>query len=145
RLRRQRVEIWSSGFSLRDVRKTSRTKVRPYHCSSISPPEGGTPCFQQGLLSEINPPRRERIMAKTCGSIYPDVPSNEAGMNTPRLPGKIRIASPCHARWEDMGGDERVRFCDHCGKNVYNLSALTAAQGAALIEAKEGRLCARFH
>jgi hypothetical protein len=60
------------------------------------------------------------------------------------LPLKIRIASPCHARWEDMGGDDRVRFCGQCRKNVYNLSSLTAPEAAALIAAKHGRLCVRM-
>ena len=66
-------------------------------------------------------------------------------MNTIALPAKIQVASPCHARWEDMRGDERARFCGHCQKNVYNLSALTKKEAAALIQAKEGRLCIRFY
>ena len=65
-------------------------------------------------------------------------------MNKPELPFKLKIASPCHARWEDMGGDDRVRFCDHCRKNVYNLSAMTAGDATALLEAKGGNLCARM-
>ncbi len=32
----------------------------------------------------------------------------------------VRIASPCSASWDDMVGDERVRFCGQCTKNVYN-------------------------
>ncbi|MDB6016530.1 MAG: hypothetical protein JWR19_1019 [Pedosphaera sp.] len=64
---------------------------------------------------------------------------------TDALPFKIRIASPCSARWEDMGGDDRIRFCDHCRKNVYNFTSLTAPEVAALVEAKGGNLCARMH
>jgi hypothetical protein len=66
-------------------------------------------------------------------------------MNAIDLPFKIRIASPCAARWEDMGGDDRVRFCDHCRKNVYNLSNLPAAEATALLGAKGGQLCARIY
>lgn len=66
-------------------------------------------------------------------------------MNTKNLPFKINIATPCPARWEDMGGDDRVRFCDHCRKNVYNISALTTAEAAALLESKQGNLCARIY
>lgn len=62
----------------------------------------------------------------------------------PSLP-EIRIASPCHARWDDMEGDERVRFCGQCQKNVYDLSVLTAEAAAALVREKEGRLCAQFY
>jgi hypothetical protein len=34
----------------------------------------------------------------------------------------IEIASPCPASWDEMVGDERVRFCRQCGLNVYNVS-----------------------
>jgi hypothetical protein len=66
-------------------------------------------------------------------------------MKTTELPLKLRIASPCTARWEDMKGDEQVRFCSHCQKNVYNLSALSSADATALVKSKEGKLCARFY
>jgi hypothetical protein len=58
---------------------------------------------------------------------------------------EIRVASPCHARWEDMCGDERARFCGSCQKNVYNLSAMTRAQIETLIREKEGKFCGRFY
>jgi len=57
----------------------------------------------------------------------------------------VRIASPCGARWDDMVGDERVRFCGSCEKNVYNLSAMTRAAAEALLREKEGSLCARVY
>src|SRR3954447_6761233 len=66
-------------------------------------------------------------------------------MNITDLPIKIRVASPCHARWDDMRGDHQARFCNQCQKNVYNLSALTAPEAAALIKSKEGNLCVRFY
>ena len=37
----------------------------------------------------------------------------------------VRVASPCNASWDAMKGDDRVRFCGECQKNVYNLSAMT--------------------
>ena len=57
----------------------------------------------------------------------------------------IRVASPCHARWNDMDGDERARFCGQCQKNVYNLSAMTRAQIETLVREKEGKFCGRFY
>jgi hypothetical protein len=57
----------------------------------------------------------------------------------------IRIATPCSADWDDMRGDERVRFCGKCEKNVYNLSAMTREAGEALVREKEGRLCVRMY
>lgn len=45
-----------------------------------------------------------------------------------------------------MSGNDRVRFCDHCQLNVYNISELTQLETESLIASTEGRLCARlFH
>jgi hypothetical protein len=44
-----------------------------------------------------------------------------------------------------MEGDERVRYCDECALNVYNLSAMTAQEAESLVVRKEGRLCVRFY
>jgi len=57
----------------------------------------------------------------------------------------IRIASPCPASWDEMIGDDRTRFCSSCSKHVYNISALTAEEAAALIREREGRLCVQIH
>ena len=56
----------------------------------------------------------------------------------------VRIATPCPISWEQMTGDNRVRFCDHCQLNVYNLSALSRLDAEKLIASTEGRLCARL-
>src|SRR5262245_3088417 len=57
----------------------------------------------------------------------------------------LRVATPCKADWNDMSGDEQVRFCGECGKHVYNLSRMTREEGEALVRQKEGRLCVRFY
>jgi hypothetical protein len=62
-----------------------------------------------------------------------------------RLLNEIRIASPCSASWDEMAGDETVRFCRHCNLDVYNLSRMTAADAAALVEGRMGRLCVRLY
>jgi hypothetical protein len=57
----------------------------------------------------------------------------------------IRVATPCNADWDDMSGDERVRFCGKCEKNVYNLSAMSRLEAEALVRDNEGgRRCVRF-
>lgn len=58
---------------------------------------------------------------------------------------QIQIAAPCLARWEDMQGNDRVRFCGHCGKNVYNFSKLARAEVEHVLREKEGKLCGRFY
>ncbi len=57
----------------------------------------------------------------------------------------VRVASPCHADWDAMRGDDRARFCPSCAKNVYNLSAMTAPEAQALLADKAGSLCVRFY
>src|SRR5262245_26635306 len=56
-----------------------------------------------------------------------------------RLPllSRARIASPCSARWEEMVGDDRVRLCGKCAKNVFDLTAIPEEEAEALI-AKHG-------
>ena len=60
------------------------------------------------------------------------------------LLSQTQVAAPCSADWNEMKGDEFARFCDHCSKNVYNLSALTAEAAIHLIREREGNLCGRF-
>ncbi|SHH08857.1 hypothetical protein [Massilia sp. CF038] len=59
---------------------------------------------------------------------------------------RIHIASPCTASWEAMQGNERVRHCGACNKNVFNLSAMPEADAAALLaDNLDGALCVRFY
>ncbi len=57
----------------------------------------------------------------------------------------VEIPVPCTASWEEMKGDVRVRHCEGCNKKVFNLSAMPAAEGVALIaENLNGELCVRM-
>src|SRR6185369_13231719 len=56
----------------------------------------------------------------------------------------VRIASPCSADWDAMQGDDRVRFCGECKKNVYNLSALTR-QAAEELLVREAGACVQVY
>ena len=58
---------------------------------------------------------------------------------------KLRIASPCPMSWENMSGDDRVRFCQSCKLNVYNISEMTTAEVTNLITKTEGRICGRIY
>jgi len=57
----------------------------------------------------------------------------------------LKVASPCHADWDEMQGDAQVRFCGGCRKSVYNLSEMTHDEAQALVNRLEGRLCVRFY
>jgi hypothetical protein len=63
------------------------------------------------------------------------------------MPGgtSIQIASPCKERWETMVGDERVRHCSRCDRDVFNLSALTAEEVQKLLADRGVRRCVRFY
>ena len=69
---------------------------------------------------------------------------NETRRKLPML-DNLRVASPCSASWAGMEGDDKVRFCGQCDKNVYNLSAMTTAEAQTLIAEKEGDLCIRLY
>jgi len=57
----------------------------------------------------------------------------------------VKIATPCHARWEDMIGDDRVRFCGKCQNDVFNLSAMAREEAETLLRERSGSMCARLY
>lgn len=56
----------------------------------------------------------------------------------------LKIVRPCTADWNAMAGDERKRFCEQCGKHVFNLSAMTGPEGKAFAEETQGRECVAY-
>ena len=57
----------------------------------------------------------------------------------------IRIASPCSADWNGMSGNDQVRYCSECKRNVYNFSAMTTKEINQLVAASARRVCAPFY
>jgi hypothetical protein len=57
----------------------------------------------------------------------------------------VRVAAPCPADWDSMYGNERVRFCEQCQLNVYNLSEMSRVEAEQLIGRADGRLCVRYY
>jgi hypothetical protein len=57
----------------------------------------------------------------------------------------LEVAAPCKAKWDDMAGDDRVRFCAHCSKNVFNVSAMPRAEAEAMLAGSTENLCVRFY
>jgi hypothetical protein len=78
-------------------------------------------------------------------SVRASRPDILAHLSSANLLANVRVASPCSARWADMTGNDRARFCAQCQKHVYNLSEMTAESAANLIREKESSLCVRFY
>jgi hypothetical protein len=56
----------------------------------------------------------------------------------------IRVATPCHVEWDSMTGDDRVRNCDSCKKDVFNLSMMSRDEAETLLREKTGGMCVRY-
>ncbi len=56
----------------------------------------------------------------------------------------VEVKTPCTEDWEKMHGNDRVRFCDHCAKDVNDLSAVTRKEAMRLVRASGGNLCIRY-
>ncbi|MEZ0229266.1 MAG: hypothetical protein ACAI25_11625 [Planctomycetota bacterium] len=57
----------------------------------------------------------------------------------------VKIARPCGADWDKMTGDDRVRFCQLCQLNVYNLSGMKREDAETLLASREGKVCVRLY
>ncbi len=56
----------------------------------------------------------------------------------------VKVGDPCSQKWEKMRGSDRVRFCDHCSKDVKNLSAITRKEAMRLVRGSDGNICIRY-
>ncbi len=66
-------------------------------------------------------------------------------MSRASLPLHVTVASSCPASWEEMEGNDRVRSCDQCQLQVYNLSAMSQQEAEDLLGRSERRLCVRLY
>ena len=58
---------------------------------------------------------------------------------------EVSVLKQCPASWRKMKGDNQVRFCTICKRNVYNLSDMTTEQAYQVLADAEGRFCSRFY
>lgn len=56
----------------------------------------------------------------------------------------IEVKSPCSESWNEMQGDEQIRFCSHCAKDVHNLSEMTRKRARKIVAASNGNICVRY-
>ncbi len=57
----------------------------------------------------------------------------------------LKIAAPCQVSWDSMEGDERVRHCGSCNKNVYNVSNMTGVEANKFLQLTAAKACVRFY
>lgn len=63
-------------------------------------------------------------------------PEKATGAAGTRFLDNIMIAAPCTADWDNMEGDDTVRFCNLCELNVFNLSGMSGKDAEALLRSK---------
>lgn len=56
----------------------------------------------------------------------------------------IEIKTPCLASWEEMRGNNQIRFCEHCAKDVHNLSKFRRKDARKLVAKSNGSICIQY-
>jgi Carboxypeptidase regulatory-like domain/Ankyrin repeats (3 copies)/Ankyrin repeat len=56
----------------------------------------------------------------------------------------IDVKTPCSESWDEMTGNEQVRFCSHCAKDVHKLTEMTRKQARKLVTKSEGGICVQY-
>jgi hypothetical protein len=59
-------------------------------------------------------------------------------------PPLLKVGTPCPKQWDDMTGDAKRRFCEHCHLHVHNLSAMSAAEQKKLVTESGGKACITY-
>ncbi len=56
----------------------------------------------------------------------------------------VSVGSPCSEDWNKMVGSDQVRMCEHCAKDVNNISEMTRKDAKRLVRASDGNICIRY-
>ena len=57
---------------------------------------------------------------------------------------RLIIAAPCPIEWEDMEGDARMRKCNGCSRNVYNISDMSDREADDFLKVNGASECVRL-
>ncbi len=57
---------------------------------------------------------------------------------------EVVIAAPCPVSWDSMLGDDRVRHCCGCAKNVYNIADMTKMEAEEFLAENGSSQCMRI-
>jgi hypothetical protein len=67
-------------------------------------------------------------------------------MDADELLSQFTIPTPCSMDWDRMRGDDRKRFCEACGKHVYNLTVMSPDEVVSMMvpfSEQGGEICGR--
>lgn len=56
----------------------------------------------------------------------------------------VSVGNACTEDWNKMVGSRSVRMCEHCTKDVNNLSEMTRKDAKRLVRASDGNICIRY-
>lgn len=62
-----------------------------------------------------------------------------------RLLDEIVVAAPCPVSWESMIGDDTVRLCCGCSRNVYNISDMTSSEAEQFLVKNGNSQCMQIY
>ena len=65
-------------------------------------------------------------------------------MSKKRFIDQVRVDDPCSESWDEMVGNNTVRFCTHCAMSVNDLSEMKRKDALRLVRRSKGRLCIRY-
>jgi hypothetical protein len=57
---------------------------------------------------------------------------------------RVYLKKPCSTEWNLMEGNDQIRFCSECNKQVHHLSTMTRKQAEDLLAKAGGELCAKI-
>ena len=56
---------------------------------------------------------------------------------------KLQIENPCPKKWENMQGEDAIRLCESCDRNVENFTDKSVAEIVEILKSRKERTCAR--
>ncbi len=77
-------------------------------------------------------------MPRTLGVVMANTEPPRHVLNT------IAIDSPCSVPWDSMCGDNRVRYCNQCKQQVFDLTEMTTAEATKALDEAANTPCVRF-
>jgi hypothetical protein len=56
----------------------------------------------------------------------------------------LEIKNPCSINWDEMTGDEGIRYCGKCRHQVYNLSEMPKRRALKILNQPNAKVCVSY-